>query len=819
MSPRPPIFGTAVRRLVWRDITSNKRRTAGVFLLTVIPLIFVYFLTTAISFENSESFLTGVPTVEEQFGQAEASFQSFGPDFDADQLPGDPRVVGWRTFFTEIGPVDVNVVDAPIEDPLLRGHQIQSTFGALLEGSFPTEMDEVAMSRLALDTFGDDMAIGDTLSWGDQELTVVGLLARPAEEDSSGEVSPFYGLEPVLFAPGQLDLGQTEGLLDWGAAGVPDDLGAAGITDLEDAYIVTREQREADFGLVTGSSIDAPDAALIGGVFMFGLSIVTGAVAFVAWRSSATRRLRDTGLLASSGATGGQLGSVQAAQGLLISLAAVIVALAAMGAVLVNSEFARDFFGRAPSTSLSLPVVSLILPTVVAISAATIAAWWPAHRAAKTPLAEVLEGRIDDSNNGPLNALAGVLLMIVGALLLGWSANSFEISANTQVLAGGAGLIALAIGALPIIRAVFQVAGHRKLVPHVPVTARLVLRSMARHAGRSAAAVLGIGAIVTAVWAGAIDLEQERSQTGGSSETVIEVSNGGLGFVVTSEGLTEPGFRGSAMTVEDMDSDVPIVAPADGIFVSVAHPDPLRRDQIAAEVVATAGDPESRVELDAVRVENGGRSFGLIPPDSIAPEVSVVFSSALAASAPLFDPQFDDTVEVGERVPALDTTLLVFDRDIPQAELDALLQDDRVLTAGVGRSLGIESGAGLTDLQIQAILLAIGVAVAAFVVAIVGHVVNEEVRDEMSLVALLGTDHGFTRRFLALNTFVISAVGVGAGLVVGTVIRVAVDEGIFISPLVLLALVLLPFVLSGATFLLARPQRPVNRPTGLALAG
>ena len=103
-------------------------------MLTVIPLIFVYFLTTAISFENSESFLNDEPTVEGQFGQAEASFQSFGPDFDADQLPGDPRVVGWRTFFTEIGPVDVNVVDAPVEDPLLQGHQVQAWFGALLEG-------------------------------------------------------------------------------------------------------------------------------------------------------------------------------------------------------------------------------------------------------------------------------------------------------------------------------------------------------------------------------------------------------------------------------------------------------------------------------------------------------------------------------------------------------------------------------------------------------------------------------------------------------------------------------------------------------------
>ena len=65
----PPIFGSAVRRLVWRDISRNKRRTAGIFLLTFVPLLFVYFLAVIFVQDTTSSFN---PTDEAtyNFGQA-----------------------------------------------------------------------------------------------------------------------------------------------------------------------------------------------------------------------------------------------------------------------------------------------------------------------------------------------------------------------------------------------------------------------------------------------------------------------------------------------------------------------------------------------------------------------------------------------------------------------------------------------------------------------------------------------------------------------------------------------------------------------------
>jgi len=180
----------------------------------------------------------------------------------------------------------------------------------------------------------------------------------------------------------------------------------------------------------------------------------------------------------------------------------------------------------------------------------------------------------------------------------------------------------------------------------------------------------------------------------------------------------------------------------------------------------------------------------------------------------------DDRPAATQRAPAFDFSVLIYPVDLPQADLDVLLDDDSLFIASVDRGLGVqrdEFGAP-TSTQVQAILLAIGVVVAAFVIGMVTLVVSEEVRGEMALVALLGTSGAFARKFLAMHTFVIAAIGVSAGLFIGTGLRLVVDTGFFFPGFVLLALVALPFVLAAVTYLAVRPARMSDQQSGLTLA-
>ena len=795
----PPIFGSAVRRLVWRDISRNKRRTAGIFLLTFVPLLFVYFLAV-IGVEPTSNFNDDVD-FNFNFGQADASYFGDAPP-ETLQLPGNPTIVSWSRVSRQIGSGRVNLSDIPIEEPIVAGHFQAERTGTLEEGAQPIGSDEVAASQQALALLGDDLGIGDRFNFGERSLEVVGVLE-----------SGFDGNEAsVLFAPGELQVGSRETLVDWGDQPIPEeilpeaDLGSEANTRSTFAGLEFRVSREFEVEMYSSSN---PDATLEATIFMLGLSIATGAVAFVAWRSSATRRLRETGLLASSGASGPQLAALQATQGFAIAFAAALAAIVLGVAVLLLRPFGWDWDGASRGAVFAFPILGIVLPTVIGIAAATIAAWWPARQVARSPLAASLDGRLPEPDARVANPVVGVLLMIIGVFMVSASLSPRD-NGNLQLLLGGGGLIALAVGALPILRALFRVVGHRALLPHAPVTLRLILRSMARHAGRSAAAVLGIGAIVTGVWAGAIDTQEEiELGTRFGPESTREVLRSDNGSVVfTADGSS---FRMQGVQLHS------------GVFVSVNSPDAVRREASIAEVLRRVGDPDRRVDFAAFNSPESGHleARPIQALDGLLREtIDTTFSTGGGVRLEL--PTFfeDDRSAATQREPAFDFSVLIYQVDLPKADLDVLLDDDSLFIASVDRSLGVQRDefGGPTNTEVQAILLAIGVVVAAFVIGMLTLVVSEEVRGEMALVALLGTSAAFTRKFLAIHTFVIATIGVSAGLFIGTGLRFVVDTGFFLPEFVLAALVALPWLLAVITYVVVRPARHREQQSGHVLA-
>ena len=801
MSAAPPIFGSAVRRLVWRDISRNKRRTAGIFLLTFVPLLFVYFVAV-VGVEPTGN-LDASDDVEFNFGQADASY--FGDALpETLRFPGDPTIVSWNRVWHQIGGRDLSLSDIPIENPIVAGHFQAEVTGMLVDGVQPIGLDEVAASEQALALLGDDLGLGDRFNFGERSLEVVGVLESGSDGDEAS----------VLFAPGALQVGSRETLVDWGDQPVPEELRPE--TDLEFEAMARSAFAGLDFRVSREFEVEMysstnPDAVLGATIFMLGLSIATGAVAFVAWRSSATRRLREAGLLASSGASGPQLEALQATQGFAIALGASLAAIILGVAVLVLRPFGWDWDGASRGAVFAFPILGIVLPTVIGVAAATIAAWWPARQVARSPLAASLDGRLPEPDARVANPVVGLLLMIIGVFMVSSSLSPFNDNGNLQLLLGGGGLIALAVGALPILRTLFRVAGHRVLLPHAPVTLRLILRSMARHAGRSAAAVLGIGAIVAGVWAGAIDTQEEiELGTRFGPERTGEVLSSENGSAVFTE--TGASFR---IQGEQLHS---------GVFVNVNSPDAGRREASIAEVVRRVGEPDQRVDFAAF----GSTEFGYLEArptqelDGLLTETIDNTLSTGGGGVRLALPSFfqDDRPAATQREPAFDFSVLIYAVDLPQADLDVLLDDDSLFIAGVDRGLGVQRDefGGPTSTQVQAILLAIGVAVAAFVIGMVTLVVSEEVRGEMALVALLGTSGAFARKFLAIHTFVIAAIGVSAGLFIGTGLRFVVDTGFFFPGFVLLALVALPWLLAVITYVVVRPSRHRNQQSSHVLA-
>ena len=61
-------------------------------------------------------------------------------------------------------------------------------------------------------------------------------------------------------------------------------------------------------------------------------------------------------------------------------------------------------------------------------------------------------------------------------------------------------------------------------------------------------------------------------------------------------------------------------------------------------------------------------------------------------------------------------------------------------------------------------------------------------------LTLVGTGPAFRSRYLAIHTLILTSVGIAAGLVVGTVIRFAVDDGFYMPWVVFGLLIVMPLV-------------------------
>ena len=222
-------------------------------------------------------------------------------------------------------------------------------------------------------------------------------------------------------------------------------------------------------------------------------------VAFVSAASfivMAQRRQRQLGMLSAVGATDQHLRLVTLASGTVIgAVAAVLGATIGVVGWIVLAPSLEPAVGHRID-GLNVPWWLVVSGMVLAVVAATGAAWWPARTTARIPTVQALSGRPPLPTPVHRSVALAALFIAAGAGCLAVAGDVADDAAVhwTNVLLVVGGTIATIIGVLLVSPVAIRVLATS--ASHLPVSSRLPLRDLARHQARSGAALAAISLVL-----------------------------------------------------------------------------------------------------------------------------------------------------------------------------------------------------------------------------------------------------------------------------------------------------------------------------------
>jgi putative ABC transport system permease protein len=379
---------------------------------------------------------------------------------------GTTEVIGHRSIPV---PGDVENVDFRAQDP--NGPYGRALL-AIRRGSYPVGPGQVAVTDGAASRLG--VGLGGTVTLDGRRRTVVGIVENPRDlSDEFALVSP-------------------------SSAGAPD-----AVTVLVnaspramDSFIAQSAPGTSAFTGSERRGSDRPPETLITLSVVTVFLLLASLVAAAGFAVVAQRRLRQLGMLAAIGATERHLRLVMLSNGALVgAIAAVGGTIAGLALWIVGAPTLESAIGHRVDR-LDLPWGLIGVTVVLAILAATAAAWWPGRTVARLPVVLALSGRPPKPRPARHAAVAAVVLIAIGITCLALSGRD-----RPPLIVGG--IVATIAGCLlvgpPAIRAFSGLAGRGSIAP------RLALRDLGRYQARSGAALaavslaLGIAATVVVV--------------------------------------------------------------------------------------------------------------------------------------------------------------------------------------------------------------------------------------------------------------------------------------------------------------------------------
>ena len=395
-----------------------------------------------------------------RFGTANQMFTFDAVDPDAleasvaalDERFGTIDVIGRRHVPV---PGTADIVEFRAQDP--RGAH-GATMLDVLGGRYPSGTGEVAVTDEVARTF--DLDLGSRFALDGGERTVVGLVENPDDlRDEFALVAPAHAAPPetvsvLVDSPDQIDIPLSpDGAFDWSMA----DQGAD-------------EQR-----------VTAAVAALSAAAVAMILVTLVAAAGFVV---IAQRRQRQLGMLAAIGASRRHLRLVLLTNGAAVgAVAAVIGTTTALLVWITAAPYLESTVSARIDRFNLLPWWLIAIAMLLAVAAATLAAWWPARTVARQPVTMALSGRPPKPRPVRRSALVAGALIASGVACLIAADRSNTVLVGTGTVVTVLGLLALSPLA---VRALATVAAR------LPVAVRLAVRDLGRYQARSGAALAAV---------------------------------------------------------------------------------------------------------------------------------------------------------------------------------------------------------------------------------------------------------------------------------------------------------------------------------------
>jgi putative ABC transport system permease protein len=490
----------------------------------------------------------------------------------AEERFGTTEVIGHRSLPV---PGGVDTVEFRAQDP--RGPYAGL---ALRRGSYPEGPGQVAVTDGVATLLG--LELGETLALDGRRRTVVGVVENPRELSD----------EFALVSSSSAEAADTVTVL----VDADEEAFQAFVEALGDRSAMVR-------GRLRGEYQPAPELAMFSVATVF--LLLASLVATAGFAVIAQRRLRQLGMLAAIGATEKHLRLVLLTNGAVVgavgALIGTVAGLAFWVAVEPTLEPALDF--RLDRSHL--PWGLLGLTVVVAVLAATAAAWWPGRAVARVPVTRALSARPPRPKPAHHSAILAAALIVagIGALVL---------SDRSTMALTVAGILATILGTLLLgplaIRIFARTAGP------APIAVRLALRDLARYQARSGAALaaitLALGIAATIVILAAAEEKKAAGEPPNLSERQIRVYTGATAGPDHVAIRTPAQFEGMAARVRRLAANL------DDAAVIPLH----NAYQPGEQTQPEGGLRVRRAEVLVEEVDNtesaGGRSFICAPPPS-----------------------------------------------------------------------------------------------------------------------------------------------------------------------------------------------------------
>ncbi|MGZ4672182.1 MAG: FtsX-like permease family protein [Ilumatobacteraceae bacterium] len=554
----------AVMRWAWRMFAREWRQQVLVLVLLTVSV------AAAIGLASAAYNLAPIPG-NAQFGTA-SSFFTFEQPTPA-TLPA--KLAAATQWFGSIDAIGHRLVSIPgsVKKLDYRSQDPHGPFGGpmltLRSGRYPTTDNELAVTDGVATTF--NLRIGTTFALDGVQRTVVGIVENPSKLDD----------EFALVTPSQLASSNRVDVL---------------VDASQDRLQSFRPPGETSREIASRGGGNQGVFAAVGV-----LAIATVALLLVALVAAASfivlaqRRLRQLGMLAAVGATERQVRLVMVAGGVVTGVVSAVVgaAVGIAGWVAASPSLENALGYRIDA--FNVPWWLIIAGMLLAIGAATAAAWWPARAVARVPIVRALSGRPPHPTPVHRSAALAISFIAAGVTCLGIAgdvATEGTVHWNNVVLVA-AGTLATVVGVLLIcplaIRALARTARR------MPIAVRLALRDLARYQSRSSAAlaaislVLGIPVMILVVAASAA----HASDAGNLSNRQL---------VVRAAGVPDP-FVPQATDVPGLQAGV------DKIAATLDHATVVRLDVALDPTVPP--DPQTHVRLMITLGlrENGGWRF------------------------------------------------------------------------------------------------------------------------------------------------------------------------------------------------------------------